>query len=219
METRSTERSRIAGAALAAFGVLALVAASGCTPATMPPPASGTFTFDLLPTVPAPGDLVITSGHLKLEQVMVLGDVTPDDRSMLDEIDLDLLQPGRSFTFSMLPQGLYSSVRFSIDHLELQGSWKGVPLQISVEPDDAVVNLRSPIGQEVGPGSSAHFSVTFDVGAWFAGNLLDSAQVASGQIAINGQTNAALAKQLMTQVLASFALDQPAASAAAAPLQ
>ena len=45
----------------------------------------------------------------------MFGDVAPNGRSMLSSVQLDLLGQPQSYSFDMLPQGLYSRVRFNVN--------------------------------------------------------------------------------------------------------
>lgn len=206
------------GLGLALVGALAVLA--GCGGAPMQPPQVGTLTVSLTPTVPASGDLVVQGGQLELEGLSVFGDVAPDPRTMLPQVHLDLPGMGKSFTFDNAPQGIYSRVRLDVDNAEVEGTWRGTPLHASIEPPDQsqAVDLRAA-GQEVGPGMSADFPIVFDVGSWFAGNLLDSAQVVSGEIVIDETHNTALGTQIASNMVASFGFSTSSASTAAAPPQ
>ena len=122
---------------------------------------------------------------MAIENLTVIGDVAPDGRSMLSDFDLDLLGATRSFTFDMLPQGVYSRITFRIDAIHAQGSWRGVPLTIQIEPEDGTpsnVDLRSSSGVELTAGHDATLTVRVDAGSWFAGDVLDSAAQSSSQI-------------------------------------
>jgi hypothetical protein len=130
---------------------------------------------------------------------------------MLSEIRLDLLSAGQSFSLTMLPQGVYSRVRFTGDQVELEGSWRGVPLKVKLEQqgEGNPVDLRSN-GVEVAPGGVATFAISVDVASWFAGGLLDSATATQQEILVDAANNPAVAAQLAARVAASFGLhDSP----------
>jgi hypothetical protein len=152
---------------------------------------------------------------VQIEGLTVLGDVAPDGRSMVSEFDLDVLSSGASFSLSMLPQGVYSRVRFSVDHATAAGSWRGMPLTVALEPNDdngaSVVDLRSD-GVEVTPGHDGELAVGVDAGAWFAGNVLDGAAPVQGQIVVDGSHNVAVASQIISSLLGSFTLQDSATS-------
>lgn len=176
--------------------------------------SGGILTLDLNPTVSAVSGLQLTSGRVQIEGLTVLGDVAPDGRSMVSEFNLDVLSAGASFSLSMLPQGVYSRVRFSVDHANVAGSWRGMPLTVSLEPDDdngaSVVDLRSD-GVEVTPGHDGELAVGVDAGAWFAGNVLDGATPDQGQIVVDDSHNVAVATQIISNLVGSFTLQDSAA--------
>src|SRR5262249_17250913 len=142
-------------------------------------PAPGTLTVDVTPAVSAVSGLALTSCKLEIEGLTVLGDVAPDGRAMVREFTLDALSSGASFSLSMLPQGAYSRVRFSVDHVSAAGTWRDTPLSLSLDGgDNSIVDLRSD-GVEVTPGHDGALALGVDPGSWFAGNVLDGATVAS----------------------------------------
>jgi hypothetical protein len=191
--------------------LLTVLALCGCraAPGSAAPPA-GVLTLSLTPSLTTSTELQL-SGHLEIENLTVLGDVAPDARSMLLEFALDVMA-ARKFSFAMLPQGVYSGVHFLVGEVQLQGSWRGVPLRVQLDSDQglAVVDLRASAGVELSPGHDAELPITVAVDSWFAGNLLDSASQSASQIVIDATNNAAIASQLLTRIAASFALhDQP----------
>jgi hypothetical protein len=202
-------RQPVCVAALAA-AALALV---GCgAPAGGSTPNGGELTLDFAPTSPAVAPLQLTSAKLQVEQVTVIGDVAPDARSMISELSIDLLSAGVSHTFTMLPQGLYSRVRFHVDEMAAQGTWNGVPLVVRVDFGDASspIDLRSSAGVEIAPGHNGMLTVAIDGASWFGSRLLDGATQSSSQILVDGTNNVAIAQALATRVAASFALhDSP----------
>ena len=165
---RRRSLSRFAAAA-SLWGAAVLGGCGGQTGGNVPP--AGTLTVDVRPTVSAVAGLQLSSGRVQIEGLTVLGDVAPDGRSMVSEFNLDVLSSGASFSLSMLPQGVYSRVRFSVDHANAAGTWRGMPLTVSLEPNDdngaSVVDLRSD-GVEVTPGHDGELAVGVDAGAWFA---------------------------------------------------
>jgi hypothetical protein len=186
----------------------AALALTGCGNGPVTPPDEGVLTLRFVPTSPAVSPLALSSSRLTIENLTLLGDVAPDGRSMLSELTIDLLSSGVSFMFTMLPQGLYSRVRFSVDKVVLEGSWRGVPLHVQLEVDNApIVDLRSAAGVEVGPAQDVLLAIRIDGASWFAGNLLDTAVVASGEIVIDSGNNLTIGEQLLARVAASFSLD------------
>jgi hypothetical protein len=191
------------------WGATAL-AGCGSQPGNGGPP-DGVLTVAVQPTVSAVSGLQLTSGHMQIEGLTVLGDVAPDGRSMVSEFNLDLLSAGASFSLSMLPQGVYSRVRLNVDHASVAGTWNGTPLTVSLESDDgAAVDLRSN-GVEVTPGHDGELLLGVDAGAWFAGNVLDGATVVAGQIVVDSLHNATVATQLISSIPGSFTLQDSTA--------
>jgi len=195
-------RRSLLAACLGAFALAGCHGLGGTTP-----PADGVLTVRITPAPLAVDPLVAQSAKLQIEKLTVLGDVAPDGRAMVSEFNLDLRSSGAAFTLTMLPQGLYSRVRFNIDHFALQGTWRGMPLQISVEHEEAgaAIDLRSA-GVEVTPGHDAELVVGVDSSTWFADNLLDSATVEGGQIAVDGSHNTALAATLTARLATGYTL-------------
>ena len=212
-------RARVVGIAVALWRcmgrsaiIVALVAGAlaGCggNPGGNPPPDAGTLTLTITPTSPATSPLALQQARLKLDNVSLVGDVVPDGRSMLSDVSIDLLSSGMSFAFTMLPQGVYSRVRFTVDNVAMQGTWRGVPLTIQLEPLDGssigVVDLRSSAGVEVAPGHDVTIPVVIDAASWFGGALLDSATQSSGQIVVDANNNVAIVQQLLSRIAPSF---------------
>jgi len=208
MRARIGVRSGCVGALLVAAALL-----SGCGQSPgMQPPAGGVLTLNLAPSAPSVSGLSLSSAKIQIENLTVIGDVASGHASV-SELSLDLLGATQSFTFDMLPQGVYSRVDFRVDSLQAQGTWRGVPLQIQLEPGDgsaATVDLRSSSGMELAAGHDVTFTVSVDGGSWFAGNLLDSATQSSSQIVVDQYNNTSIGSQILMRALASFTLhDSP----------
>jgi hypothetical protein len=207
--------------------IVALTALSGCLQPSDPstPPAPGTLSLGFTPVAPALSGLTLTRAATVLEDIAVLGDVAPDDRSMISMVNVDLTAAGLSFSFTDLPQGLYSRVRFEVDSLDIEGTWKGVPLRVQIQPEgyadaetnDLFIDLRSPVGQELGPGHDASFPVTIDASTWLVASELDSAVDFDDGIRINNHDNPALRDAILARVMSSCSLGGAAAAPAAAP--
>jgi hypothetical protein len=191
--------------------LVALVAVAGCHGQVgAPPPPDGVLTLSIAASASPAEPLQLTSASLGIERLTVLGDVAPDARAMVAEAHIDLLSTGKTLTFMMLPQGLYSRVQFRFEELSLQGSWRGTPLSVHLDSDNGeLVDLRSAAGVEVTPGHDGSFAVTVDDNSWFAGDLLDSATQAQGQILVDALDNTAVGSQLFARVPASFSLQNP----------
>lgn len=208
MRARIGVRSGCVGALLVA---VALTGGCGQSPG-MQPPSGGVLTLNLTPSPISVSGLSLQSAKVHLEGLTVIGDIT-SARANPSELTLDLLGAMQSFTFDMLPQGVYSRVDFRVDSLQAQGTWRGVPLQVQVETPDgssSTVDLRSSSGMELGAGHDVTFTVSVDGGSWFAGNLLDSAAQSSSQIVVDANNNTSIGSQILTRALASFTLhDSP----------
>jgi hypothetical protein len=205
---------RLPARTLAIASLAALL--SGCGDPSgggMQPPGPGALLVTLTPAATAVSNLQLQSASLHFQNLSVFGDVAPNGRSMLGDVSFDLLGDPKSYSFDMIPQGLYSRVRFSVSEIKAQGTWKGHPLQISVETDDAggaLVDLRSPNGVEVQPGQDGTFALTETLSVWFGDNqtLLDQAVLDSnGHLTISDDVNHSIATQISAHVAASFTLD------------
>ncbi len=207
MRARNGVRSGSVGALLVAA---ALAGGCGQSPG-MQPPAGGVLTLNLTPAAISVADLSLQSAKVQIEGLTIIGDIT-SARANPSEVDLDLLGATRSFTFDMLPQGVYSRVDFHVDTIAAQGTWRGVPLQVQLETADGTpaTDLRSSSGMELGAGHDVTFTVSADGGSWFAGNILDSATQTSSQIVVDQANNTSIGSQLLSRALASFTLhDSP----------
>ena len=192
--------------ATAFVGATALAGCGG-TPGGPPPPSDGTLTLSFAPASAQVSSLTLASAGVQLEGITIIGDVAPDGRSMISELQIDALSTGSSVKLGAIPQGVYSRVRFNLEHVAVQGSWRGAPLQVQLESDNGTpVDLSSSSGVDVAPGHDGTFAVTLDVGSWFAGQLLDGATQSQGQIVIDAANNTTVAAQLKSRVAASFTL-------------
>jgi hypothetical protein len=178
----------------------------------MQSPGPGSLLVTITPSSTPVANLQLQSATLHFQNLSVFGDVAPNGRSMLSAVQLDLLGQPQSYSFDMLPQGLYSRVRFNVSEAQIQGSWRGHPLQIEVDSGDlggGVIDLRSPSGVEVQPGQDGSFAIDESLSAWFDGNILDSAPPdATGKIVIDENVNRSVATQLSVRMVASFTLSQ-----------
>jgi hypothetical protein len=196
------------GLRAAAFAGAASLAGCGGVVGGPPPPADGTLTLTITPGSASVSQLTLASASVHLEGISVIGDVAPDGRSMISDLQIDALSTaGTSVKLATIPQGVYSHVRFKVEHTSAQGTWRGMPLSVSLESDDGTpVDLSSSAAVDVAPGHDGTFSVTLDVASWFAGALLDGATPVSGQITVDNGNNSAIGSQLKSRVAASFAL-------------
>jgi hypothetical protein len=183
-------------------------ALAACGGPTTPPPNPGVLSMTLTPSTLSVTGLETTTAKVPLMNVTVLGDVAPDGRSMIAELDLDALAGAKEYSFSTLPQGVYSVISFNFGASQFEGTWRGMPLHIHLEADDVrtPTQLRSPSGFEIGPGMDAALSIAVDTSSWFAGNLLDRATPVAGVITIGDNSNEPVAEQLASQIAASFSL-------------
>jgi hypothetical protein len=172
-------------------------------------PVNGALTVDFMPRSATLANLTLLAASVHLESVAVLGDVTPDARSMIADVSVDALGPGESTKLATIPQGVYSRVRFNVEHLAVQGTWRNLSLSVQLDNDDSSalpVDLSSPDGVDVTPGHDGTVTVTIDVAGWFGNALLDGATAAGGQIVVDRANNVAVAQKLRTNVATSFAL-------------
>ena len=170
------------------------------------PPGSSSVTVRVQPMATAVDGLQLSSGRVEIENLTVLGDVGPSQRTMVSEFSLDLTSAGKSFMLSMTPQGVYSRVRFSLDDLNVSGTWRGTPFTVQIDPEDqpAIDLLSTPI--DLTPGSSAEFTVSVDPAAWFGNDLLDGATVSAGQLTIDSGHNPTVAATLGSTLPDGFSL-------------
>jgi hypothetical protein len=183
-------------------------ALAACGGPTTPAPNPGVLTMTLTPATLSVTGLQTTTAKVPLMNVTVLGDVAPDGRSMIAELDLDALAGAKEYSFSTLPQGVYSVISFTFGASQFEGTWRGMPLHIQLEAEDHPVptQLRSQSGQEIGPGMDAAFAISVDTGSWFAGNLLDQAVPVGGAITIDDHTNDLVGEALAQRIATSFSL-------------
>jgi hypothetical protein len=169
----------------------------------------GVLTMTVAPPAISVQQLSLASAKVPLMSFAVVGNAgTPDARSMLAEVDV---APGMmaEYSFSMLPQGLYSAISFTLGGSTFEGTWRGMPLHIQLEREDhpVPIEVRSPTGAEIDPGVDGALSVTADTNSWFANNLLDGATVSGGQITINDLSNDIVGEQLAQRIGSSFSLN------------
>ena len=166
----------------------------------------GTLTLVFAPTTPTANNLTLSQAGVKVEGVAVYGDVTPDYRTMLTgEPTIDMFGAPFTHTFDQAPQGLYSRVHFRLEGITFQGTYGSYPIQAQIEYETNI-DLRDPVGQEVGAGHSAVFTVTLDGTQWF-GDLLAQAVPSGGQIVIDSfQNNVTVAQAIAHNVAAAVSL-------------
>jgi hypothetical protein len=167
---------------------------------------NGSLTLVFAPVAPTANNLTLQQARVKVEAVAVFGDVAPDSRTMITgETSIDMLGQPVSYGFPMAPQGLYSRVRFRLDEITFQGNYGNYQVEAQIEPE-ATIDLRDPVGQEVGPGHSAIFTVTIDGTQWF-GNLLSQAVPSGDHITIDSLTNnVAVGQQIAHNAAAAISL-------------
>src|SRR5439155_3826993 len=174
------------------------------------PPKPGLLTVTFVPTAPATPDLVLSSGTLRLDHILVIGDAPPPmHMPPMQAVNLDVLSSGGSLTFTMLPPGVYSRVQLVFENVMLQGTWRGMPFQARLAVFRPMpVDLRSPTGKELGHDMDVTFTVGVDAGSWFAGNVLDGASPppGGGTTLIDEQNNFGVTMELTTRVGRSFSL-------------
>jgi hypothetical protein len=190
---------------VASLTVLTGCGDTGTTPMPDATPSGGKLTLVLSPVRPTAPNLTLSQAGVKIEGLAVIGDTTPDYRTMLSgEPNLDMLGPQVTHDFTEAPQGLYSRVRFKLEDITFQGTYNGMPIQGHIE-QETIIDLRDPVGQDVWPNHSAVFTVTFDGTQWF-GNLLAQAVPSNGQIQIDYLNNAAIGQSIAHNIAAAISL-------------
>lgn len=185
----------------------ATAALAACGPPMHPPP--GTLTVAFKPQAASVANLTLSSATMMVDHVVPLGNGPPPGLPPpRPPLAIDALSTiGASIDFDHLPQGVYSRVQFSVDAVQIQGSWRGTPLTAMIGMFGGnLIDLRSPTGEEIGPGMDATLTVDIDVAGWFAGNVLDGATPSGGQIVCDMQNNPMVTGQLSMHVDSSFAL-------------
>jgi hypothetical protein len=194
-----------------AWALMALLTGCGNAPGGTMPPNPGALLITFTPAPVSVANLQLSSASVQIEALSVFGDVAPNGQSMLRESQVDALDAPTTFTFAMVPQGLYSRVRFNASEIAIDGSWRGHPLHVAVDMDlGSLVDLRSSSGTEVQPGQDGTLPLDVNAGPWFDGNLLDQATVdATGAITLNALSNTSVASLLFARVAPSFSLAMP----------
>jgi hypothetical protein len=195
--------------ALACLCAATAVASACGPPGATQPPKPGALTLNLRPTPPTRSGLTVHGGAMKLEQLSVFGDVAPDPRGMLSDATVPWAS-GLALTFTELPPGLYSRVRFSVDEIAIEGTFDGAPLRVNLELEGLRVDLRSPTGVELSPGHDAALTVTIAAGGWLDGVALESAERDGGEIRLDENHNRDLLDDIAARIgAASFSLGDP----------
>ena len=191
-------------ASVAALTVLSACGGDTTNPTDATP--SGKLTLIFAPIAPQATGLSLTQAKVQVEAVAVIGDLTPDYRTMLTgETDIDMLAAPRSFVFDQAPQGLYSRVHFKLGDITFEGTYNGMQIHCQIDPETSI-DLRDPVGQDVWPNHSAIFTVSFDGSAWFAGNVLAQAVPSGGQILIDSLNNVAVGQAIARNAAAAISL-------------
>lgn len=188
--------------------VLAGVALGACGPGGDQHPPPGTLTVAFGPVAPSVAELTLTSAIVKLDRIQPIGNGPPPMPPMPPRLLLDALSAtGASFTFDHVPPGVYSRVQFTVDDVDVQGSWRGTPFVAHLAPfGGSQIDLRASVGVAIEPGQDATLPVRVDPSAWFGGNVLDGATPAAGQITVDMTDNAAVAGTMLMRLEGSFFL-------------
>ena len=197
--------------------VVACAALCACGPPVgTNPPAAGVARVSVVPTATSvQAGLTLDSASFELDQLFVFGDVLPHpgDGSMpvhasINAIAGGTVQSGVELSFTTLQQGLYSTVRFAVERVRITGTYQGRPLTISLADPRPfpVAPLTITPPKELGPGKDVTFTVHFDVGSWFAGNVLANCQPATGPISIDGMRNGMVGGQILRNLGGGFGI-------------
>ncbi len=157
---------------------------------------------------PALDGLVVTSGELELEETGLVGDAPYDGRTQMRRATFVLGGAPQSFVFPLAAPGLYSRLRTEIDHLELSGSWRGMPLHIQTAGDERVADIRGP-DEQLSPTQSASFQLLVDGTKWLTAATLDGVAPTSGFLEIDETVAPAAIDDVMARITDSFSLTAP----------
>jgi hypothetical protein len=198
--------SRLQSAGCVRAALCLLLLAAGCGPT--PPPRPGVIHVQFTAGAVSLPELTISDGEMRLERIMVFGNVPPPmppppPKGAL----LDLLSPtGSEVVLGMLPRGVYSRVTFDFANVGVTGTWRGTPFDVNLGAfRGEMVDLRSA-GKELGPGQDVAFSVEVDPAQWFAGDVLDGAVASNGRLLIDMMNNQTVTMQIGMRIPPSFTL-------------
>jgi len=186
---------------------LALGSLAGC--GAPPAPMSASLRLKVTGNAPRIDGLVLTGVNTKLEKLTVYGDVAPDPRTTMPDTDVDLLQ-GATISYEQLAPGLYSLLRFVIDDLSLDGSYRGAPVHALFEFGETTVSLRSKDGMEVAPDHPGRFTVIADMTQWLTAADLDAADRTGSEILVAPSHNPTRAASIASRVPSSFTFQSEA---------
>jgi hypothetical protein len=181
--------------------------AGACGPP--PQPMNSTLTVAFAPKTASVADLTLSKATLVVSHVQPIGNAPPQNPPPPVMLTIDALSStGASLPFDHPPPGLYSRVQFSVDDVEIDGTWRGTPVHAMVGMFGGnQVGLRAPSGHELDEGMSVTLTVDIDVGAWFAGDVLDGASMNGGQLECDMQSAPPCAGRLSMQIDQSFTLE------------
>jgi hypothetical protein len=191
---------RVASLALA-------LAAWGCGAAPLPQPAQpGVIQVQFAVQEMNDPAYMLSSGTVGFESIEVFGNVSTSTRGRLGPSTLDATLPGQRLTLPDLPDGLYSRLRLDVESLTIAGTWRGVPLRVQFEIEEAKVDLRLEAGAELAAGQSITFAVAVAAPSWLASVDLSQAVVDNGEILVDADHNRAIARAIAVALLTSFTL-------------
>ena len=202
------------GGASGAGATALLLVAAGCGGGGAPLSSDGgadglaQLTLTISVNSPALDGFVLTRGELELEEIGLIGDAPYDGRSQLGRATFPLGAGPQRFVFPEAAQGLYSRLRAEIDHLEIYGTWRGLPLHLQTAGDERVVDLRGP-DATLSPTQPASFQLVVDGAQWLTAATLDGVAPISGAIEIDETVAPGAIDDVMAGITDSFALTAP----------
>ena len=193
-------------------GVALLLAGCGASGISVAQDAGGdgleSLTLAVSVSTPVLDGLVVTSGEIECERLGLVGDALYDERTQVPRATFSFGAPPQRFAFAMAAPGLYSRLRTEIEHVELYGTWRGMPLHVLTAGDERVVDLRGP-DQELSPTQAAPFDLAIDGTQWLTAAVLDGITPTGGSIEIDEHLAPGAVDDIMAAVTASFSLSTP----------
>ncbi|HEX4458098.1 MAG TPA: hypothetical protein VIA18_09010 [Polyangia bacterium] len=190
------------------FCSIIVLVLAGCGGAPQQATSNDTLTLDFAPVALSVADLTVDSAVLSLTDITVVGDTASATGTDDSTITVDV-KTGATVgaALMMLPPGVYSRVQLDVQNLTMTGSWRAMPVSITVGAfGGGMVSLRSATGQDVGTSSDSSFAISVDPNQWFANDILDTATVTDGAIVCNTMMNPDLAGMLIGRIASSFSI-------------
>jgi hypothetical protein len=180
-------------------------------PIVNPPPAGGTVSAQFTVSMPTVPGLQLTAGAIGLGHFDLFGDVSTTPEAQLHGATINAVTTsmGQTFSFPNLPQGVYSRLEFSVEHVWLTGSYMGVPLTVHDDNEGPRVDLRAMPPPELVDGDAVTLPIAVSSDTWWRDVDLSLAELDDGRILIDAFHNWELASAIMRDVGLSFAIGTP----------